>query len=78
MNIFSFSRPSRLLLHYGLFICICHATAILFMALTQQSSPPLVLFCRFFPMIEHSIMSFLIIIYGTIGFEYIERSKEQK
>lgn len=77
MHIFSFSRPARLLLHYGLFAVLCHATAILFMALTSELGSPILYFYRFFPMLEHSLMSFVIIIFGTVGIEYIERSKEK-
>ncbi len=75
MHIFTFSRHSRRLLHYGLFTVICHATAILFMSSFFKDSTPLFLYHRFFPMIEHSLVSFIAILLGAVGIEYIEKQK---
>ena len=74
MNIFAFSRPSRLLLHYGLFAVICHATAILFLATISDCSTSTALYHRFFPMIEHSLVSIVAVLTGVVGIEYIKRS----
>ncbi len=75
MNIFSFSRESNLLMHYGIFVTICHATAILFMSLTYPSSLGAIHFHRFFPMLEHSMVSFIAILIGVVGIEYIKKKE---
>lgn len=71
MHIFTFSRPSRQLLHYGLFAIICHLTAILFLALNMPSHTPVLYHYRIFPMIEHSVISFIAVLIGVLGLEYI-------
>ena len=75
MHIFTFSRHSKRLLHYGLYAVICHATAILFMASMLDTSTPVFLYHRFFPMIEHSLVSFVALLVGVLGIEYIEKQK---
>ena len=76
MNIFSFSRVSNRILHYGLYSVICHATAILLFASTSHYTHGTLLLLRFFPMLEHSLMSFVIIFIGVLGVEYIEKNKK--
>ena len=76
MHIFSFSLVSKRFLHYGLFTVVCHVTAILLLATTSQYTNGAVLFHRFFPMLEHSLMSFVAILFGVLGVEYIERNKK--
>ena len=76
MHIFSFSRASKRFLHYGVFAILCHATAILLLASTAQYANGAVIFHRFFPMIEHSLISFVTILIGVLGIEYIEKSKK--
>lgn len=73
MNIFSFSRPSRLILHYGLFAIICQAAAILLCSRCLENASGAVHFHRYFPMIEHSLMSLVIIFIGVFAIEYINR-----
>ena len=75
MNIFSFSKPSLLLLHYGLFTLICHSVAILLLCRLSADSTPALLFNRFFPMIEHSLVGFISLLIGVVGIEYIEKQK---
>ena len=75
MHIFTFSRPSVLLLYYGIFAVICHATAILFLALYVGPSSPTLMYNKFFPMIEHSLVSFISILIGVVGIEYIKKQK---
>lgn len=75
MNIFAFSKPSRLLFHYGIFSLICHATAILFICRMALPSTPVLLFHRFFPMIEHSLVGFIVLLIGIMGIEYIEKKQ---
>ena len=73
MNIFSFSKISLVFLIYSLFALICHITAILLVIRTSEIHNPDVLFHRFFPMVEHSLMSFVIILFGVVAFEYIDK-----
>ena len=76
MHNISFSRISKRFLHYGIFSVICHATFILLMATTYEYTNGILLFQRFFPMLEHSLMSFVAILFGVLGAEYIEKSKK--
>ena len=77
MHIFSFSRSSKILFHYGIFAVLCQGTAILLLASMSQYTNGAVLFHRFFPMLEHSLMSFSIIFIGVLGIEYIEKSNKK-
>ena len=76
MHNISFSRISKRFLHYGIFSVICHATFVLLMANTSEYTNGALLFQRFFPMLEHSLMSFVAILFGVLGAEYIEKSKK--
>ncbi len=76
MNKISFSKESILLMSYGLYAVICHATAILFMVKVSDITSPTVLFHRFFPMLEHSLMSFVIIMFGVLAIEYLHKISE--
>ena len=76
MNIFSFSKASSLFLIYSLFALICHTTFILLLMQTSKIHDPNILFHLFFPMIEHSLMSFVIILIGVTAFEYIDKKIE--
>ncbi len=65
-NIFSLSRPSFLLLAYGLFAVLCQLAMILLHTQIHSEavlSPLLAL--RFAPMLEHSLMSLVILAVGT-------------
>ena len=66
---FEFSRPSRLFLIYGLFASLCHAVAILFCAISELGAPPDLMFHIIFPMLEHSLMSFVLVLLGAIVIE---------
>ena len=73
MNIFSFSRPSILLLHYGLFAMICHVVGIFLMSTTFESYSAVIFESRVFPMLEHSLISVIGIFIGVLGLEYINK-----
>lgn len=75
MNIFSFSPPSRLLLHYGLFAVLCHATGIFLLSTTFESYSTVIFQSRVFPMLEHSLVSVVAIFVGVLGLEYIEKKR---
>jgi hypothetical protein len=73
MNIFEFSKPSVLLLHYGLFAVLCQVCGI-FLFSTTLPSPSTALYCHtLFPMLEHSMLSAIIIFVGVLGLEYISK-----
>lgn len=76
MYIFEFSRPARLLLIYGLFASLCHAVAILFLSQAELCAPSELLFHRIFPLLEHSLMSFILVLLGSLGIEYAVRAKK--
>ena len=71
MHIFSFSKPSRLLLHYGLFVTLCHLCAVVLLSSTFPVRCEIIFRLRIFPMLEHSLMSLVIILVGVLGLEYI-------
>ena len=79
MNILHFQnflRLSFLILHYGLYAVIVHATAILLYAKLLPALPPTMSFMRYFPMIEHSIVSFVCILFGALLCFYIAKKEE--
>ena len=77
MNKFSLLRASRMLWHYGIFASICHATAILFSATLFQNATGDVYFHRFFPMLEYSLTSFIVVIAGALLLGYIDKKKKK-
>lgn len=74
MHIFSLSRNSSLLAVYGFFAVLCQSVGILFSAATLQNATGTVYFHRYFPMLEHSLVSFIAILVGLIAFEYIDKT----
>ena len=76
MHINSLSRPSRLLMIYGIFSVLCHSTGILFLAASLKNASADVYFHRYFPMIEHSLVSFIAILIGTLALEYLAKAKQ--
>ncbi len=76
MNIFRFSRLSILLMQYGFFAVICHSVGI---CLYASLLPPLsdaAYYAKIFPLLEHSLMSFVAILFGVLGIEYIYKNKD--
>ena len=65
-NIFSLSRQSFLLLAYGLFAVLCQlAMILLHTQLRAESVLSPLLAHQFAPMLEHSLMSLVILVMGT-------------
>ena len=80
MNILRFLSPLRLsylILHYGLYAAIVHASAILLYANISPSLPPYICFLRYFPMIEHSIVAFICVLLGALLCFYIHIKEKQ-
>ena len=78
MNILHFpslSRLSFMILHYGLYAIIIHSAAILLYAKLSPSLPPMTSFLRYFPMIEHSIVSFICVLLGSLLCFYISKKE---
>ena len=77
ISVFSdFSKLGYLILHYGLFAVIAHATAILLYIRISPSLPQITSVIKYFPMIEHSIVSFICVLLGGLLCFYINK-KEQ-
>lgn len=80
MNILRFPSLSRLpflILHYGLYVVIAHATAILLYAKISPPLPPSISFVRYFPMIEHSITAFICVLLGALLCFYINKKENE-
>lgn len=77
MSKITLSRYSTLLLHYGLFAIICHSVAIFLYSTTLPIISSLTFSHIVFPMIEHSIVSFIAILIGAVGIEYTEKIHRQ-
>ena len=75
MNIPSNFLLSRLILHYGLFAVIAHSLFILLYARLASPLTPLYAFSTLFPMIEHSIVSFICVLLGSLLFFYIAKKE---
>ncbi len=76
MNKMSLKIASRLLCHYGIFAILCQTTAILFCATSLVGATGEVYFHRFFPMLEYSLTSFILVLAGALLFRYIERKEK--
>ncbi|MBP3370642.1 MAG: hypothetical protein J6L85_07805 [Clostridia bacterium] len=68
---FKFSRLTHLFLIYGLYAVLCHAVGILFCAISELGAPPGLMFHIIFPLLEHSLMSFVLVLFGALGIEYV-------
>ncbi len=66
---FSFSRISLQLMQYGFFLLICQATGILLLARLAEHAYSF----RFSPMIEHTLVELVSILFGVLGLEYIDK-----
>ena len=76
LHVPSFLKLSFLIVHYGLYVVIAHATAILLYSNILPSLPPMTSFLRYFPMIEHSIVSFVCVLLGALLCFYISKKEE--
>ena len=70
MKLFSKSSFPACFLTYGSFASLCHATAVLLTARLSNILSGEVLFHRYFPMLEYSLMSFILTLGGAILLEY--------
>ena len=72
----SFSALGFLILHYGIYITIVHATAVLLYTKILPALPPIISFTRYFPMIEHSIVAFICVLFGALLCFYIAKKED--
>lgn len=70
MNKYTFSRPSALLLIYGVFAVICHAAAVFFASLLCACLGGGLCARHGGALLEHSLMSFCLILAGALAIEY--------
>ena len=78
MNIFkipSLSRLPYLILHYGIYASIVHATAVLLYARLSPPLPPLTSFFTYFPMIEYSLVAFICVLCGALLCLYVAKKE---
>ena len=61
---------------YGIFSILCQSAGILLLATTLKNASGEVYFHRYFPMLEHSLVSFIAILVGATGLEYIAKAKQ--
>ena len=71
----SIKKLKILILHYGLFASIAHATAVLLYAKLSPALMPMTSFAIYFPMIEHSIVSFICVLLGALLCFYISKKQ---
>ena len=72
----SLSKLSFLILHYGLYSVIIHATAILLYSNLSPAAPPITSCFKYFPMLEHSIVAFICVLLGALTCFYISKKEE--
>ena len=79
MNIFPFelSKKSALVLIYGLYAVLCHSVAVFFNALTSGLCSADALALKYAPMLEHSVMSFVLILIGGLLVELTIRDTKK-
>ena len=76
MYFFSLSTLSARFCIYSLFATLCHALGVLLAASLECHLPADLLFHRYFPMLEHSLMSLVLTLGGTLLIEYATAQKE--
>lgn len=69
------SRATSRLLICGLFVILCHISAIVLYSSTLPFISTLTFSRYVFPMLEHSLVSLVAIFIGALGIEYIEKEK---
>lgn len=78
MNKFTLSRPSSLLLIYGIFAAICQTAAVFFASVIHVClGEDLCLSCSY-ALIEHSLMSFCLILLGALAIEYACSQRDKR
>lgn len=69
MNIFTLSKYSSLVLTYGLYAVLCQAVGIFFNVISNAGISAEALALKYAPMLEHSVMSLLLILIGAFLIE---------
>jgi hypothetical protein len=77
MNIFSLNRYSSIVLIYGLYAVLCQAVAIFFNVISSAGSSGQALALKYAPMLEHSVMSFVLILIGALLIEITVRDTKK-
>lgn len=75
MNTLIFSRLSRQILHYGLFATVSHIISILLYSQLKPSDSYFATFHNFFPLLEHSLVSFVAVLLGALLCLYISKKE---
>jgi uncharacterized membrane protein len=61
---------------YGTFSVLCQSIGILLLLSMHENVIGDFYFHRYFPMIEHSLVSFIAILVGVVGLEYLAKAKQ--
>ncbi len=69
MNIFTLSKYASLVLIYGLYAVLCQAVGIFFNASSNVGISAEALALKYAPMLEHSVMSLVLILIGALLIE---------
>lgn len=75
MNKSLFSRLSKKILHYGLFATVSHIISILLYSQLKPSDSYFATFHSFFPLLEHSLVSFIAVLIGALLCLYISKKE---
>ena len=75
-NTSRFYKLGYIILHHGIFSVIVHATGILLYARLSPALPPLTSFLKYFPMLEHSLISFITVLLGALICFYIAKTEK--
>lgn len=75
MNILNISTLYKLVLHYGLFASICHSTMLFLYFKLCPYEDFFLCFSTFFPLLEHSIVSFICVLLGALLCFYIAKKE---
>lgn len=67
-----------LILCYGIFASLCHAVMLLLYFRTCPTESFFLSFSRFFPLLEHSLVSFVCVLFGALLCFYIDKKEGVK
>ncbi len=71
MHKLKISLLPRLILCYGIFASLCHSVMLLLYSKICPNESFFLNFSRFFPLLEHSLMSFICVLAGALLCFYI-------
>ena len=76
MHILKISTLYKQIMHYGIFASICHSVMLMLYYKLYPNQEYFSDFTSFFPLLEHSIMSFICVLFGTLLCFYIAKKEK--